>query len=551
MSSIALVTTKSVLRASLLPAFGYIIATGAMPVCLYALLRSQGLEAGDQAMTLILYRLMSVNAILCAVAATESFLFRPRQYSLPITTIRLVATQLIPASLIIATQIAVVTGAENHLFARDFPIWGPAAFAVTAAFTYTAAYWQAKGSRWQQIGPGFVGVSMGVWYGLHYVPFFQDVTGGPLLWPVSYFEFAILPVITLVSFFLTVRGISRDRCGENDISRVLFRRGDLSLDLTSSLEVTGQSLFGLFETKTGMLNAFRSARHALLWSEMVQRVWVAPALQSAVMIVAFGIWIIVSRDAGDLVKLFIEGGGLLAATGGVIGGMLFGTFKFNYGQRQEGRPFEMGPFLASLPVTNVEFANAKLKVMSRSILICWSIWAIGFAIIGLIELGLGIAPQPFFPDSVRWWYFPATLLGPWIAIAVLSSILLIGNERIPVICSAMLVATCFADIFLSEIYLSSGTKKIFHQIVLYVFDAVIIGGTAYLLVLAVRRRYLTPRFAVCQATIWLVAVSVILWEWRRNPGEPLAPYLFVTALAALAIVPFAATPLAVAQNRSR
>src|SRR5260370_33210228 len=99
----------------------------------------------------------------------------------------------------------------------------------------------------------------------------------------------------------------------------------------------------------------------------------------------------------------------------------------------------MGNFLATRPMTSTEMARTMLKTAGISVLAAWVLWAAAFLVIYGILLATHVVPRPELPKELGWWYFPATLAGAWLAVAVLATIGQTGRPTLFMIlfCGAM------------------------------------------------------------------------------------------------------------------
>ena len=120
-----------------------------LPTFLMSVLRAQGVESDDPSVRTLLFHFMVLNGFVCSATGAEFLTVRPRTYSLPLTTTKLVACQIIPAMLVVCLNMMFLTSVENLIFTQTFPLWGPACFAALAIEACWATYWYTNRTIWQ------------------------------------------------------------------------------------------------------------------------------------------------------------------------------------------------------------------------------------------------------------------------------------------------------------------------------------------------------------------------------------------------------------------
>jgi hypothetical protein len=76
-------------------------------------------------------------------------------------------------------------------------------------------------------------------------------------------------------------------------------------------------------------------------------------------------------------------------------------------------------------------------------------------------------------------------------------------------------------------------------------------GTAWAFAAARRRLLVGSPTVYAAAGLWVAASALVASEAWSAPAAPLAAYVFVIGVLALAALPWAAAPLALAWNRNR
>lgn len=261
------------------------------------------------------------------------------------------------------------------------------------------------------------------------------------------------------------------------------------------------------------------------------------------LIVGLGIWLIASRGAQALLDGLVAGGALLSVVA-MIGGMIMG----NCGP--DDANFEMGNFLATRPLTNVDLARTVLKSAVKSVFLAWLIWAAAFVTLHLTLLALRISP-PALPKGLSWWYFPTTLIGAWTVLSLLTSAGLTGRSRLLVKLFCALFALCLALTLFSNFALSLQAQQQFRDGASSVCGVLFVLATAWAMLAARRRAMIGWSTAYFAASIWAalsaMAAVVDVWHLSQRP----AFYMFLVGVCALALAPLATAPLALAWNRNR
>jgi hypothetical protein len=154
------------------------------------------------------------------------------------------------------------------------------------------------------------------------------------------------------------------------------------------------------------------------------------------------------------------------------------------------------------------------------------------------------------PDG-RWWYFPATLIMPWIVASMVLSLGLLGRPK--------LVFQMLFGILGISVIVPVASKMLLHpaaQLLLWQIVATALG--VFLLVSsgavfrAARRRGLVERTIIWAAAIvWLVA-TVAFVVFRPNTPEPRwIGDILGAGILTLMVISLAAAPLALSLNRHR
>jgi hypothetical protein len=288
-----------------------------------------------------------------------------------------------------------------------------------------------------------------------------------------------------------------------------------------------------------------SSYRAQLWYEWQRKGWAMPMIVGVVLFMGLVIWASVNRDSHALVQGLVAGGGMLALAG-FLGGLILG----NSGRQDDD--FAMGSFLAVRPMTNSDLARATLHTAGKSLLMAWLMWLAVFLVTLAIVAGLGTLPTPVLPPELGWWYFPATILGPWIVAAPIITAGLTGRSKLFMQLVVALAAAFIAITVISNYMLKPQAQRLLEYVMATTVGLVLILGAAWLYTKAYRRRMIRSATLLAAAIAWITACAVVVPQWPANGDQPLLPaYVLVAGALAIVVVPFAAAPLAIAWNRHR
>ena len=202
-------------------------------------------------------------------------------------------------------------------------------------------------------------------------------------------------------------------------------------------------------------------------------------------------------------------------------------------------------------MTGVDLSRTILKVSAWSVLISWLIWGFAFLILTGILLATQTMSQPFFPSVVRWWYFPATLLGCWTVLALVASACLTGRKALLMQLYFGLFGLAITFGLFSKFALSpTAQSQLFHGL-LAAGGISFMLGTVWAYAKALRRSLIGGPIVWAAVSIWIALSAAVLFEWVRHSVEPFSVYLFVVGLMAAAVAPLATAPLALTWNRNR
>lgn len=506
-----------------------LLGANLLPVLLLSALRLQGWEEQNAPSTIVLHFMLVQVSTLVFASGTFSAQGAPaRLFAWPIRTTTLVASQMLPAMLVVGIETFVSGAALNALFGLNWPLWGPALFAATSIAAGQATLWLTeKSPAWLPWAFALVAAGLGVWLKSRYGDTFSQPNRFWL--EVTPLEVLTMLGITALAFYIAVIGVARQR------------RGDLlpSFGVLAWFERT-------FDATPEVGQPFRTPAQAQFWFEWRQKGWPMPAAVVFGMVVGCGIWAISVHDGKELLHAFYAGGGVLSVVA-MVGGMILG----NTGPSDSN--FGMGHFLATRPMTSAEMSRTILKVGAKSVLVTWSIWVAAFAVVWLLLLAFNAIP-PGVPAEWRrlgWWYAPATLLGPWIVVGLISSLGLTGSPSFMMKLFAIFFLLIMARPLLEQHVLSYSVRQQVERAIPAALGVVFMLGTAWAFIAARRRNLITSRTAWTIIGGWAMLSGIVMFESWRHSETPMAASVLAIGLLATAAAPLATAPLALAWNRNR
>lgn len=525
MRSIPVAMTWEMLRRGRWNLLAFAIVANLLPAFLLTALYHEGLDdPGVPSMLVIYIMLVQLNMLIFGCALFDAQGQPSRLYALPISTASLVTWQMIPAMVAMALEAVASTAILNAMFGLGWPLWGPALFAAVGVAAILAVLWSTEKSGWLPIAVGLVGAVLGLWFKSRFGPMFSQPTH-------QWLEVTPVEVLTLLTFaglsyYAAVIGVARRRCGESLPS----------LGIIAFIE-------RVFDPPPEFGPRFSSPLPAQFWFEWRKKGGAMPAVVVFGMVIGLGIWVIFIRDLKDLFEGFVAGGALLTGLG------ILGLFLGNVGPQDT--TFEIGHFLATRPLTNTEIARTTLKVLARSVLIAWMIWAVPFVILFVSLFALQAVPNVAVLQDFGWWYFPATLLGSWTTVSVLAAISMTGRTQLlaQLICG-FLAAFIGLGLF-RRFVLPVSAQLPFDRGIGITIGAVLLLGTAWSFVAARRRSLIGMPTVGAAATVWALLSGLIVLDSTLHPTRPWLAGVLAVSLAALVVAPLAAAPLAIAWNRNR
>ena len=529
---------------------GWFLFGNFLPFLLYTAFHHFQVDFADPAMVAMHVVLLQLTMLIFGLGIVAAQGTLSRLFLLPISTQRIVAWHFLPGSLLLSLEVSVSLSVQNAHFGLNQPILGPALFAAAAWACAQRLVGQAHRTLRSVLLASVPCVLSFCWFGARYGGWFQQ--------PVHYWrhvtptEFCTILLGSAACYLLTIKAISRDRCGEHLAVLPIWRA------IESGLE---QFLAGLFHSKA----QFGSATEAQLWFEWRSKGFALPtivlfvalinAIVVAVRMLVTGNW---TESLQDFQKVTLAGGFLLPVVGG-LSGLLLGTTSSGVQSRDHSAtirdlntsgPFDrMGSFPASRPITNRQYATVILQAAVRSVALSWGLWALVTIIAAIAGVLTDVPLLPQVSSPIRNWYVPGTLLAAWIGMTSVASAALTGRFAV----FSMTFFTGILSLAICNLLLEHYASQQIHQLITATFSILIAfcvtTGTALTFLVALRRSVILPRHGLrCLGfSVALTLLALLL----RPPGLAFAAYPWIPAFAALVILPIATTPLAIEWNRHR
>jgi hypothetical protein len=483
-------------------------------------------DAQDPAMAMLYLFLSQASMFAVAAAVFSAQGPMSRLYPYPARTSALVAWRMIPAAAIVVAVYVAVTAATNVLFQVQWPVWSMAFFLATAFVAVQAAFWLTEKSSWSVAALTVVATTFGFWLKTRHGPLIGNPTR---IWSdVTPGEAFTMIAAALAAYAVAVYGVARNRRGEPPYSIGVVDRITRFLAAAQVQHYRHQS-------------SYRAQR----WYEWQRKGWIMPGTIGIVLFVGLVAWASTNRDSHQLVQGLVASGGLVTFAG-FLGGLIIGNSGRNDGD------FAMGSFLAARPMTNYDLARATLATTAKSLLIAWLMWlGVILAILALVA-AFGTLPKPVLPPELGWWYFPATILGPWIVAAPIITAGLTGRSKLFMQMVVALAAAFIAITVTSNYMLTLEAQRLLEHVMATTVGVALVLGVAWLYAKALRRGMIHKATLLAAAFAWAAACVVVVTQWPTGGDQPLLPvYALVAGALAIAVAPIAAAPLAIAWNRHR
>lgn len=529
---------------------GFFLLGNVFPLLVFSALQREGLDPSEQACLIVYTAFLPIMMFQFGVGIMAAQGSLARLYTAPISTASLVAWHMFPGAALMALEVAVALEVQRQLFHRELVVVGPSLFAFAAwasAQTLVSIPQRTVLSFLRSAAPC---VLMFLWLQSRFGDWFAQPVHD---WrEVRLSELLFMIAAVAVSFGLTCRGVARDRCGE--------------LSHSSRLYSLWNRILNFRNFRGTVVSPFRSPIEAQLWYEWRYRGLALPLGTLLTLSIAGCILLVrllQTRDVASQLPVLYEGlifgGGFLSLLAALTG-MLAGSTSTGVLVRHHtpavrdmtgsGNFDQMGHFPATRPLTDLTMANCVLRNVARSVISAWLIWLVTLLLVVFARaVSNTVIEHPLSPAACWHWYLPLTLVGTWVSMMITTLMTLTG--RFVYLFSTLIVVVVLLvsmDIA-AQLVLTEVSRNLLLRSLLVSADLLIVTGTLTAFFLARRRQLLEIK---TQQHLLITAIGLLLVTWCVTPaGLPVLVYPTLLALLALALLPFAAAPLAIAWNRHR
>lgn len=529
---------------------GFFLLGNVFPLLVFSALQREGLDPSEQASLIVYGAFLPIMMFQFGVGIMAAQGSLARLYTAPISTASLVAWHMFPGAALMALEVAVALEVQRQLFHRELVVVGPSLFAFAAwasAQTFVSVPQRTVLSFLRSAAPC---VLMFLWLQSRFGDWFAQPVHD---WTeVRLSELLFMIAAVAVTFQLTCRGVARDRCGELTHSSLLRRLWNRVLSFRNGSRIAA--------------SPFGSPVEAQLWYEWQYRGLALP-LGTLLTLSMAGCILLVrllqTRDMTSQLPVLYEGlifgGGVLSMLAALTG-MLAGSTSTGVQVRHHnpavrdmtssGNFDQMGHFSATRPLTDLTMANCVLRNVARSVISAWLIWLVTLLLVVFARAGSNsVIEYPFSPAACWHWYLPLTLLGTWVSMMITTLMTLTG--RFVYLFSTLIgvVVLLVSMDIAAQLVLTEVSRNLLLRSLLVSVDLLIVTGTLSAFFLA-RRRQLLETNTLRRLLISAAGLLLVTW-WVTPAGLPMPVYTTLLALLALALLPFAAAPLAVCWNRHR
>lgn len=501
------------------------ISTLAIPILLLWILEGiSDLVSQARALQLIHSAALQANGFSCIVMLVAvNYSQSLRIYAYPATNSMIVAGRILPAAALTTITFVLWTATINAMFHLDWPLLEPAVMALSATVVVHATVWLFSGSIWMIVALADVAVVYSFWVKSHFGPIFGNLEHP---WsPFTFLEGCALAVVTASFYGIAVIGLARHRRGE----------APLSLGVMVAIQKILEHL------SRGDAELQSPAKAQLHYLE--HRAWLPSILVIAALAIYLVIWSFINRDPNELI-IGVSLGSWFLWTAAGIGGVTLGAMGAT-------ADLAMGQLLATRPMTTADMSLLFLRTSIKSLIAAWLIWAVVLLLLLSLAWIADYAPISLLPEEFSWRTVGASILASWTAISGALSVTLIGRAK--------LLGKIFGGLSASGIALALAGKFALppDSLVYYIRGVVVVcviasvAGTLAMFIVARRWRLIKPRLVWMSLVLWIALVVIASFAIPTVPKISTVAALLLFSSLSIAVAPIAATPLALAWNRTR
>jgi hypothetical protein len=427
----------------------------------------------------------------------------------------------------------------HAIFGDNRSLIGPCQpiFAATISMLL-ALFWSLKRFSFRKLFVcGVLLACLVFWIATHYYPY--SFNAGATSWVhFSLLDAAIFIVVIATSWFVTWKGIERERCGDN----------------------VGHSLDDRAEVMTTWIMAIifpdgdrdhDSPEAAIAWNQW-RHCGRDAALAAGLgfgFLLAMLLWTVFGSRRGleGIVVLMF----LIPGLAGFLTGSILGILAAPSSRER------ITMFMATSPMSDARLARGLLANAWRTTLIAWVLAIIP----GLLALGAAIVRDGSasffvqidrFNQTSEWQYgvmmLPMALLASgvlaWTLTATLAVLHWMGNHLLPFFALVGVLAHVITLMLLS-FFLEKETIVWLREVSMSIAAIVIVAGSLWAFWTTIKRKMMEPGSATLLLSFWVVESLLC---WFIVPAPPVHR-LFVIGVLILSVSPIAFAPLAISRNR--
>ena len=351
-------------------------------------------------------------------------------------------------------------------------------------------------------------------------------------------DLSVLGLTVTISWFVSLKGLSRFRCGDINSAWLTHRLEDRAYEIG-------------FEDGSWSPNPLPDSRTALLDMEWCRNRYVVYSLSSIITVLLILLSFLAGRSDGNRME------GLLAffVLSCVYAGLTLGGWLG--GEVWASRSGNMKPLLSTLPFSDAKLGRIFVQSWFRAAVTTWCLIAAAFTVVlcGWVMFhGTSHAVEQI---SRLWivqqlgWSAPVILsaglfLMTWSLFGVAGTLLMTGRMWL-VFGTFAGIPTIGVVLLLIHGYMGDFGQRLAMYLLLTITIVAVCGTTLWTYVRALTKRLLTER-----EVLIIAAVAVVLcWlTWVAVPSTVYWKTLW-TVLVCLSLTPFATVPLALSWNRHR
>lgn len=545
------------------------------------LIRLQGLTFDDESFPRFAMHMPFVMLSLFGwiVAVLGPFTqWRPRIYSMPISTRMLVTWQMTIALLTVAVVGPVTIWLYGLIFGVDWPVVEPTLMQLVGIAIAVSSSWflhvPSTGSslRFLKVAGTILVAVIGItiafvfWVGSHYEGRLKGYQLTEWL-AVSPLEYVVMAAVVALAWKLALVGADQHRHSDLAEAPVFESLGGLAQTVGRDVHDTElpqwlDAIWARFSSRARL----RGPGHALSWMHWQDGRMVAlviglgwAALMAAVMIGTLGTTNR-NHNTAEAALVFLT---MFPVLGGMFIGMVQGTES--WGPKKDG----MRTFLSASPVSDALLARTYMKNAFKSAVILWSMlvgaaalcavigwWRLGAERFGvdlerlrlMREFGIGFLPP----------YLVLSFAATWTACGLAAALTWTGRQKVMTSGVVIIFGLIFLAIIFSQFHGTTEWRRIVFLIETGTacgLAAVVWGATLLAFHRAYRSGLIDARLIWLALAVCCVVGTIIAVFVSRTGASHIDRYVTVYAMwtgaVGASIAPIAAGPLALAWNRHR